>query len=78
MRVLGLSILESGIFRSSVQEFGIFSIYLIISYEKYPDNNELIGGKVFGILNLNSSIIFSIIFFGLPLIFILFFLSSYL
>ena len=48
-----------------MHEFGIFSIYLIISYEKYPDNIELIGGKDFGILNLNSSIIFSIIFFGL-------------
>ena len=45
-------------------------MYLITSYEKYPDNNELIGGRFFGILNLKFSIKFSIFFFGLPLILI--------
>ena len=44
-----------------------------MSYEKYPDNKELIGGSPFGILNLNCSIIFSIISFGFPLILIFFF-----
>ena len=53
-------------------------MYLIISYEKYPDKIELIGGKFFGILKLNSSIIFSIFFFGIPFIFFLIFFFVYI
>ena len=41
------------------------------SYEKYPDNKELIGGKDEGILNLKFWIKFSIIFLGSPFIFFL-------
>ena len=42
----------------------------------FADIKEHIGGKPTGVLNLNSSIIFSIIFFGVPLIicFFLFFI----
>ena len=47
-------------------------MYLITSYEKKPEIIELIGGRVFGILNLKLSIIFSIIFSGDPLIFLFF------
>ena len=39
-----------------------------MSYEKNPDIKELIGGNCRGSLNLKSSIIFSMIFFGEPLI----------
>jgi len=39
-----------------ISNFGTFSIYLIISYEKKPDNKEHMGGNCFGVLNLNSSI----------------------
>ena len=34
---------------------GIFTIYLIISYEKYPEMIELIGGNSFGISKLKFS-----------------------
>ena len=49
-------------------------MYLIESYEKYPDIKEQIFGNFFGVSNLNSSIIFSINFSGLSfnLIFFLF------
>ena len=70
MIFFGLKILASGIFKSFFVLFGIFSMYLIVSYEKYPDKIELIGGKFFGISKLNSSIILSIFFFGLPFSFI--------
>ena len=56
---------------SFLQVFGIFSIYLIISYEKKPDNKEQIGGNFFGVLNLKFSIKSSNIFSGLPLMFTL-------
>ena len=39
--------------------------------EKYPDINEQIGGRPTVVLNLKSSIIFSIVFLGSPLIFFL-------
>ena len=57
--------LPAGRFRSFLQLFGIFSTYLIESYEKYPDIKEHIFGSFFGVSNLNSSIIFSINWSGL-------------
>ena len=71
IRVVGLINLISGNFKSFLHEFLIFSIYLIISYEKYPDNKEQIGGNFFGVLNLKFSIKSSSIFSGLPLMSIL-------
>ena len=62
----GLIILASGNFKSSLFLLGIFSRYLIMSYEKYPDIMELIEGNSLGILNLKLSITFSIFFFALP------------
>ena len=59
-RVLGRKSLTSGNFKSFLQLLGIFSIYLIASYEKKPDIKEQIFGKFLGVSNLNSSIIFSI------------------
>ena len=58
--VLGLSNLTSGKLRSFLQLLGIFSIYRIESYEKYPEIKEQIFGNFLGVSNLNSSIIFSI------------------
>ena len=46
--VLGRNILTSGIFRSSAHLSGIFSIYLMISYEKYPTKRDEIGGTPLG------------------------------
>ena len=64
INVLGLSNLTSGKFKSFLHLSGIRSMYLIESYEKYPDINEHIGGRFLGVSNLNSSIIFSINCFG--------------
>ena len=58
--VFGLNNLTSGKFRSFLHLLGMFSTYLIESYEKYPDIKEHIFGNFFGVSNLNSSIIFSI------------------
>ena len=76
INVLGLSNLTSGKFKSFLHLSGIRSMYLIESYEKYPDINEHIGGRFLGVSNLNSSITFSNILFGLPLsfVFLLFFI----
>ena len=72
--VLGLKSLTSGKFKSFLQLSGIFSIYLIESYEKNPEIKEQIFGKFFGVSNLKSSIIFSIKVSGLSfnLIFLFF------
>ena len=40
-------------------------MYLIASYEKYPEIKEQIFGNLLGVLNLKSSIIFSIKNLGL-------------
>ena len=72
INLTGLINLTSGRLRSFLHLLGMLSIYLIISYEKKPEIIELIGGRVFEILNLKLSIIFSIIFFGDPLIFLFF------
>ena len=72
--VLGLNSLTSGKFKSFLQLLGMFSTYLIQSYEKYPEIKEQILGNFLGVLNLNSSIIFSIniLGFSFSLIFFLF------
>ena len=57
--VLGLINLMSGIFKSSEHPSGTFSIYLIISYEKYPTKREQSGGRFLG----NGKLKFSISFF---------------
>jgi len=51
-------------------------MYLIESYEKYPDIKEQIFGNFFGVSNLNSSMIFSINFSGLSLNLIFFFIFN--
>ena len=58
--VLGRKSLTSGKLRSFLHLLGIFSIYLMESYEKYPEIKEQIFGNSLGVSNLNSSIIFSI------------------
>ena len=52
-------------------------MYLIASYEKYPEIKEQIFGNLLGVLNLKSSIIFSIKYLGLSfnLIFLFFFIK---
>ena len=45
-------------------------MYLIESYEKYPEISEQILGKLFGVSNLKFSIIFSINWSGLSFNFI--------
>jgi hypothetical protein len=56
--VLGLINLISGIFKSSKHLSGIFSIYLIMSYEKYPTKREQRGGRFLGNGKLKLSISF--------------------
>ena len=56
--VFGRNNLISGIFKSSKHLLGIFSIYLIISYEKYPANKEHIEGRFLGDGKLKFSIVF--------------------
>ena len=72
--VLGRRSLTSGKLRSFLQLFGIFSMYLIESYEKYPEINAQMLGKFFGVSNLKSSIIFSINLSGLSFNFLFLFL----
>ena len=56
MSVFGLINFTSGIFMSSRQLSGTFSMYRIISYEKYPIKREQRGGRFLGKGKLKSSI----------------------
>ena len=47
--ILGRKSLTSGKLRSFLHLLGIFSTYLIESYEKYPEISEQIFGRLFGV-----------------------------